>query len=352
MNIAETKKRLNELIDRVNASNPIHKIEFHQQDVVKEHMSVTGGIGRLCVTPVSSGNDISLSGKEIEKTMVPFMEQLCGRSCDGYKQRSDNKGSIKQPYWRVKDFNLVEKAVIKYSSLDSSGFRNYLLSIGKTEKTAKNYLQAVDSSISQWAQEAGLINSSLINIQNLTELYAVINGIQQLEIFQERNSKGNGMYSAALKQFAQYLDGLTGQTIGDDIDQILTDDTITTTEKSTLINTRLGQGKFRENLINYWKGCAITHYPDSRFLVASHIKPWKDSGNDERLDAYNGLLLLPNIDKVFDLGYISFEESGKMLISEQLENYATLGIQLNMTVQLADQHQDYMTYHRAHQFKQ
>lgn len=231
-------------------------------------------------------------------------------------------------------------------------FQQWLIQIGKSDKTAKNYMQAVEKSISQWALDAEIIDSNLSEILNLTEFNAVINDIQQLEIFQERNRKGNGMYSAALKQYAEYLDDVTGQTIADDIDQIISNESIATTEKATLVNTRIGQGKFRNDLISYWKGCAITHYPDHRFLVASHIKPWKESKNDERLDSYNGLLLLPNIDKVFDLGYISFEESGKIQLSEQLENYAALGIQPNMSIQLAEQHQGYMAYHRDHQFKQ
>ena len=87
------------------------------------------------------------------------------------------------------------------------------------------------------------------------------------------------------------------------------------TEAEALVKARVGQGKFRNNLIEYWKGCSVTNCKYITILIASHIKPWKDSSNKERLDVYNGLLLLPNIDKLFDKGYISFRDTGKIMIS-------------------------------------
>jgi hypothetical protein len=236
--------------------------------------------------------------------------------------------------------------------LGSLSFKQWLTQIGKSEKTASNYHQAIGRSISQWAMAAGLVDTNLSNIQSTTQFKPLSQAIQQLDIFQQRNSKGKGMYSAALKQFAAYLDDVTGQAITDDIEEIIGDASITETQKATLVNTRIGQGKFRESLIDSWKGCAVTQYNNSRFLVASHIKPWKDSTNEERLDPHNGLLLLPNLDKVFDLGYISFEESGAIRISAQLEEVSTLGINLAMSILLADKHQSYMAYHRDIQFKQ
>lgn len=230
-------------------------------------------------------------------------------------------------------------------------FKQWLIQVGKSEKTAKNYGQAIDSSISLWAKDAGLIESSLNEIKSVCQLKPISEAIQQLDIFQKRNKKGKGMYSAALRQFSEYIDDVTGQVVLDDIDQILSDKAISTTEKSTLINTRIGQGQYRRDLIDYWGGCAVTGYSDPRLLVASHIKPWKDSVNDERLDRFNGLLLLPNLDKVFDLGYVSFKESGVILISKQLDNYPALGISDNMSVFLSTEHQGYMAYHREYKFK-
>ena len=64
------------------------------------------------------------------------------------------------------------------------------------------------------------------------------------------------------------------------------------------------------------------------------------------LDPFNGLLLLPNLDKVFDLGYISFEESGRIWISDELEGANMHRVLVRLSVKLADKHQDYLAYHR------
>jgi predicted restriction endonuclease len=66
--------------------------------------------------------------------------------------------------------------------------------------------------------------------------------------------------------------------------------------------------------------------------VASHIKPWRASDNTERLDTYNGLLLLPNLDKAFDLGFITFTERGRIIVSNQLEESGKLGIDSGMRI--------------------
>jgi predicted restriction endonuclease len=159
------------------------------------------------------------------------------------------------------------------------------------------------------------------------------------------------MYNAALNSYSDYLASKTQNDLEHDLEIIVDDPQLTNTEKSSLINTRLGQGQFRKKLIEHWGGCAVTGYCDARFLVASHIKPWSKSENRERLDPFNGLLLLPNLDKVFDLGYITFEESGSIWISAELEEFSVLGISKNLSARLAEEHQDYLAYHRETVFR-
>jgi len=77
------------------------------------------------------------------------------------------------------------------------------------------------------------------------------------------------------------------------------------TERWSQVRTRIGQGEFRKKLITYWNGCAVTDCKLIKILRASHIKPWRFSTNAERLDEYNGLLLLPSIDSLFDAGLIT-----------------------------------------------
>ncbi len=137
----------------------------------------------------------------------------------------------------------------------------------------------------------------------------------------------------------------------EDIKNFIIDDKLEITEKENLIKCRLGQGEFRNKLIEYWNGCSVTKFNKIELLIASHIKPWSKSTNQERLDIYNGLLLMPNIDKVFDLGFISFNDNGRILISEQLTDYNLLGINSLMNIDVKEEHKKYLEYHRKYVFK-
>ena len=65
------------------------------------------------------------------------------------------------------------------------------------------------------------------------------------------------------------------------------------TEREAIIQSRIGQEEFRNRLIKYWKGCAVTGCKFLLLLRASHIKPWKDSTNDEHLDLYTDSCSFP-----------------------------------------------------------
>ena len=107
-----------------------------------------------------------------------------------------------------------------------------------------------------------------------------------------------------------------------DIQSIYTDPRRSPTEKEALGTARIGQGQFRRDLQRLWKACAVTGCRELSLLRASHIKPWSASTDAERLDPYNGLLLVPNLDVAFDSGYISFLDNGKILISSRLHQTA------------------------------
>ena len=125
-------------------------------------------------------------------------------------------------------------------------------------------------------------------------------------------------------------------------------------DKQTVINARIGQGVFRDWLIDYWSKCSLTSCDKIDVLIASHIKPWKDCDNQEAIDVYNGLLLTPNVDKLFDKGLISFSDNGEIIISSQLndKNLIVLGIQKNMKLnKIQNEHLKYLSYHRTRIFK-
>lgn len=138
-----------------------------------------------------------------------------------------------------------------------------------------------------------------------------------------------------------------------EVNAVENDNNIKATEKDSIVKSRIGQGIFRNNLIEYWHGCAISQCPLTWMLIASHIKPWRDADNQERLDTYNGLLLLPNYDKLFDLGYISFNPKGKIMCSRLLDKFDREAIGLTSDlhlVKLENQHLKYLKYHNENCF--
>jgi HNH endonuclease len=96
---------------------------------------------------------------------------------------------------------------------------------------------------------------------------------------------------------------------------IRTDTKLEVTEKEALVMSRRGQGQFKQNVSSFERRCRVTQVDRPEHLRASHIKPWRDSSNQERLDGENGFLLTPSIDHLFDRGFISFEDSGRLLVS-------------------------------------
>ncbi len=82
-----------------------------------------------------------------------------------------------------------------------------------------------------------------------------------------------------------------------------------------LVVARRGQGLFRERVQGRESFCRVTRVDRPEHLRASHCKPWRDSNHEERLNGENGLLLTPSIDHLFDRGFISFEDDGRLLVS-------------------------------------
>lgn len=101
------------------------------------------------------------------------------------------------------------------------------------------------------------------------------------------------------------------------------------TERQGLVTSRVGQGAYRKRIIHRWEyECAVTGFTNPEILIASHIKPWRLSNDCERLDVNNGILLSPVYDALFDKHFISFENSGKILLSDQIDfsAYQKIGV--------------------------
>ncbi len=230
-------------------------------------------------------------------------------------------------------------------------FEDWMRQSKLSESSIKKYDGAIKGIMTDWALEANLISGSLISISSLIQFKEISSSMQGLNIFKTRNDTGHGMYKSALSKYEEYLSLGFNSDIEDDIDSILGSDNLNDTEKKQLIKARIGQGKFRKELISKWQKCSVTGYTDVSFLVASHIKPWSASNNTERLDPFNGLLLVANIDRAFDKGFITFDLNGKIVISEQLKDPEKLGIYDSMSVLLDDKHMSYMDFHRKEVFR-
>jgi hypothetical protein len=140
-------------------------------------------------------------------------------------------------------------------------------------------------------------------------------------------------------------------------DRISQTKTLSTTTRDALIKARVGQGLFRQNLVRIEHRCRITGVTYPPHLFASHIKPWRESTNDERLNGENGLLLTPSIDHLFDRGFISFEGDGELLISDvaHKESVRRMGVDIEHVVRVgrfSEGQKFFLTHHRRAVFLQ
>ncbi len=145
-------------------------------------------------------------------------------------------------------------------------------------------------------------------------------------------------------------------TLVDDLNGINQEQNVDPTTKKALVDARLGQGKFRSRVLQFWGNCcSVTGSTIEAAIRASHIKPWRESSNAERLDPDNGLPLVASLDALFDGGLVSFDSSGKLIASSKLSMterriFGIDGASLRKkpTAKMAE----YLAHHRAkHGFK-
>jgi hypothetical protein len=119
---------------------------------------------------------------------------------------------------------------------------------------------------------------------------------------------------------------------------------------------RVGQSELRAKVVKERKVCEVTSFKLEKALVASHIKPWRVCNDNERLDPDNILLLSPNLDTLFDKGFISFDDQGKILIGNELKkeeaNPESIGIDDSLHIErpFSEATKEYLKYHRENIF--
>lgn len=149
----------------------------------------------------------------------------------------------------------------------------------------------------------------------------------------------------------------TPESIAADLVAIVNDQSTNPTEKETLVSARLGQGSFRRDVLKRWgQRCSVTASSTLEVIRASHIKPWRVSNDQERLDANNGLALVANLDALFDAGLISFDPFGTLIVSPQLDaaerqQFGLSGQSLHLRKEPSAATEVYLLYHRNNVFR-
>lgn len=199
------------------------------------------------------------------------------------------------------------------------------------------------------------LNGNGIQSVYLTELSAELFGALVLLI---------GAEASDLREVASLIPLQDRQVVATDMElwehhienAIDNDASIASTEREALIMARRGQGLFRQRVARIERMCRVTKVDNPAHLRASHAKPWRDCvNNDERLDGENGLLLTPSIDHLFDRGFITFEDSGELVISPiaHLPSLKRMGVPIQESLNVggftAGQKQ-YLDYHRTSVF--
>ena len=249
------------------------------------------------------------------------------------------------------DKELSEPEVSTYEQYfinEQSDFYNYLIDnqAFKARKTYRDYISRLRYVSRLYKLDKTITKDYLEFI--LSDLTRTMN-----ERDHYNSKKGIGDIASGLHKFLEYVQSDYRKRIGDSILneelKIENDNIIKNTEKKALIVSRMGQGVFRQKLIDYWKGCSVTECSTFPLLLASHIRPWRKSSNQQRLDVFNGLLLIPNLDKLFDRGYISFDKNGHIIMSSFLpeSEFRLFGVSPTMCIKnLNNKHLPYLKYHR------
>ena len=183
---------------------------------------------------------------------------------------------------------------------------------------------------------------------------------------------GDGLQSVYLAEVAEPLAnaliGLIGQpywdayqeiaafqsTEADQDEDVIQRTVVGPTFKEQIVRARRGQGVFRSNVLLHEEYCRVTKVREARHLKASHIKPWRDANDAERLDGSNGLLLSPHIDHLFDEGYVTFSRNQELLIVPEVRDKLldAWGIDAGVRVgEFSKEQNAYLEDHRINVFK-
>lgn len=115
-----------------------------------------------------------------------------------------------------------------------------------------------------------------------------------------------------------------------------------------VVKARKNQNKFREALFKRENKCKICGLAHKELLIASHIKPWSESTPEEKLNPFNGFLLCPNHDSLFDKHFITFQDNGQIIISKRLseDDKQLLNINNDIVINIEEKNKKFLKEHR------
>lgn len=241
-----------------------------------------------------------------------------------------------------------------------SYFRKRIIAIGIAKGPAEKSPQPSEfGPEGKWTEEGWRVDVDYRDIKYPVDVPSIATALQThlSEIHSPLDHRGSGnvgyLFSippAAGRFIGQQIDALNDVPIDVAISDKLGDAPLPETTRRALVDSRIGQGKFRKDLLALWGArCCVSGLDCVELLRASHIKPWKDSNNAERLDRYNGFPLAPQYDAAFDEGLITITDAGDIRVSSRLTTTQIKALAIDLTARikgLTPNHFPYLEYHR------
>lgn len=262
-------------------------------------------------------------------------------------------------HWGYQSHHAISRGVIT-----PSGTRYIVLFVTKEkQETLTQYQDFIEDNVLHWEGEEKHRSDDRI-------IYAQLNG-EEIHLFYRDRHHSPFVYlgpiilidserrADAPSRFVFRIDALAETQYSDPFEDIEKHErefrALDETERKAIVQSRIGQGQFRANVLDLWGGCAVTGVTDHRVLKASHVKPWSKGSNEERLDPHNGLALTPSLDALFDYGLITFDAEGWIRLSGHIDvaTLSTMGIRDNMQLRMMPERLErYLQYHRRFVFKE
>ena len=292
------------------------------------------GEAKLYVGNVSSDNRIENFFNDFKNVNCFFLKKdfksflLDAKSEYFYPQQNYNKkDTMKQR------FNILNQKVEKLSD----GFLNFKLF--RVDVAPPRIYVNANSEYYDFMRRLGLPNISYLSILKIKDI------------------KGNILFY--FRVFIDYRLDIIDYIMHDEKEQEerINNSKISEVTKKNILTARVGQGEYRSKLLLECPFCPFTMVNDERLLIASHIKPWAKSNDDEKIDPKNGFILTPTYDRLFDQGFITFSNEKKLIVSPWITpmNQKRLSIYNGMKIPylpMDSKREEYLEYHRKNIYKE